>query len=243
MSFILKIKIFKKNKNIISGILCISTLFYTATIAADDTQAYKLDTITVTSAASHEQKIKEATASISVITSEELENKQFNSLQDIVNDIPGVNVLGGGSQSGISIRGMEKGYTLILIDCKRIRSETGNPRELNNEDLDSNFIPPLSAIERIEVIRGPMSSLYGSDAMGGIINIITKKTPEKWSGSVDIGYTIPSNDEMGHRKQADYYLAIPMFKDLLGIKLWGYNKLQDEDEYVGGYQESDKKKL
>ena len=209
-------------------------------IEALSSEVVNLSEIMVTSATGYEQDIKIAPASISVLSSQELETKNFNSLQDIVQDIPGVNVLGGGKQSGISIRGMEKGYTLVLVDGKRIRSETGNPRELNNDDLDSNFIPPITAIERIEVVRGPMSSLYGSDAMGGIINVITKKTPKEWGGSVGLGYTMPSASEMSPQKQADFYLSGPIIDNVLGLQLWGYKKLQNEDEYLGGAQESEK---
>jgi len=199
-----------------------------------------LPEVHVVSAAGYEQDIRNAPASISVIKREELENKQFSSLQDIAREVPGVAVIGSGRQSGISIRGMEKGYTLILVDGMRVRSETGNPRELNNEDLDSNYIPPLSAVERIEVIRGPMSSLYGSDAMGGIINVITKKTPEKWGGSLGYGLRVPDSGAMGNQTQKDFYLSGPIVNDLIGLSLWGNETHQDEDRYYGGYQESTK---
>lgn len=196
---------------------------------------------TVVSAAGYEQSIRNAPASISVIPRAELEKRQFSSLQDIAREAPGVSLIGSGTQSGISIRGMEKGYTLILVDGKRVRSETGNPRELNNEDLDSGFIPPLSAIERVEVVRGPMSSLYGSDAMGGVINVITRKTPEKWGGGVGYGYRTPDSGSMGDQRQHDIHLSGPIIKDLIGISLWGNETLQDEDHYYGGYQESKKR--
>ncbi|MFT3720534.1 TonB-dependent receptor domain-containing protein [Pseudorhodoferax sp.] len=196
--------------------------------------------VRVVSAAGYEQDIRNAPASISVIGSEELESKQFSSLQDIAREVPGVAVIGSGRQSGISIRGMEKGYTLILVDGMRVRSETSNPRELNNEDLDSNYIPPLSAIERIEVIRGPMSSLYGSDAMGGIINVITKKTPATWSASAGYGLRVPDSGAMGNQTQKDFYLSGPVVKELVGLSLWGNETHQDEDRYYGGYQESTK---
>ncbi|WP_454689585.1 TonB-dependent receptor domain-containing protein [Achromobacter aloeverae] len=194
--------------------------------------------VTVVSASGFEQDIRNAPASISVITSQELENRQFSSLQDIAREVPGVAVIGSGRQSGLSIRGMEKGYTLVLVDGMRVRSETGNPRELNNEDLDSNFIPPLSSIDRIEVVRGPMSSLYGSDAMGGVINVITKKTPEKWSGSVEYGFRAPDSGSMGNQQQKNLYLSGPIVSDLIGLSLWGNETHQDEDHYYGGYQES-----
>ncbi|WP_249820222.1 TonB-dependent receptor plug domain-containing protein, partial [Escherichia coli] len=53
--------------------------------------------------------------------------------------------------------------------------------------MNTGFMPPLAAIERIEVIRGPMSTLYGSDAMGGVVNIITRKNADKWLSSVNAG--------------------------------------------------------
>lgn len=199
-----------------------------------------LPAMMVTSASGMQHDINNAPASISVITSEELGRRQFSSLQDIVRDIPGISVIGSGEQSGISIRGMEKGYTLVLVDGKRVRSETGNPRELNNEDLDSAFIPPLANIERIEVIRGPMSSLYGSDAMGGVINVITKNTPENWSGSITFGHRVPYNRHMGKQNQRNINISGPLVKDLIGLSLWGNETLQDEDKYYGGFQESTK---
>lgn len=229
-----------KNRKILSFFTSTAILTANSLLAQTETS---LDEVVVTSASGYEQTIKEASASISVITAKDLEKNRFNSLQDIVADIPGVNVIGGGIGSGMSIRGMEKGYTLILVDGKRVRSETGNPRELNNEDLDSNFIPPISAIDRIEVIRGPMSSLYGSDAMGGVINIITKKNYSQWNGSVKYGYTKPSNSEMGIAKQVDYYVTGNLYKDILGIQLYGFNKYQDEDDFIGGFQESTKKSI
>jgi len=208
---------------------------------AASSEVTTLDAITVISAAGHEQTIKSAPASISVISSEELENRQFDSLQDIVRDVPGVAVVGGGQGSGISIRGMEKEYTLILVDGMRVRSETTNPRNLNQEDLESNYIPPLSSIDRIEVIRGPMSSLYGSDAVGGMINIITKKTPQTWGGSVSVGVRKPDSGSMAYQRQRNAHFSGPLIPDLLGLSFWGNETQQDADSYVGGFQKSKKR--
>jgi len=206
----------------------------------DDAVA-QLSAIMVVSAAGYEQDIRSAPASISVISSEDIAKRQFGSLQDIVREVPGVSVIGSGTQSGISIRGMEKGYTLVLVDGKRVRSETGNPRELNNEDLDSNFIPPLASIDRIEVVRGPMSSLYGSDAMGGVINIITKRTPQTWSGSAQFGFREPDSGAMGSQWQRSFYLSGPVVPGLLSVSAWHNDIHQNEDRYHGGYQASDKR--
>lgn len=203
----------------------------------------KLDGVVV-SASGFSQQIKEAPASISVISGDELTKDSFTSLHSIAQKVPGVNVVGGedGAASGISIRGMEKSQTLVLIDGKRVNSSSANPKG-GAGDMNSNFIPPAEAIERIEVIRGPMSSLYGSDAVGGVINIITKKDFSKFSGNVGISTTINAHKGIGDGRQGDFYLNLPLYKDLFALQLWGYKKLRDEDGYIGGYQKSDKRNL
>ena len=203
----------------------------------------KLDGVVV-SASGFSQQIKEAPASISVISGDELTKDSFTSLHSIAQKVPGVNVVGGedGAASGISIRGMEKSQTLVLIDGKRVNSSSANPKG-GAGDMNSNFIPPAEAIERIEVIRGPMSSLYGSDAVGGVINIITKKDFSKFSGNVGISTTINTHKGIGDGRQGDFYLNLPLYKEFLALQLWGYKKLRDEDSYVGGYQKSDKRNL
>ena len=203
----------------------------------------KLDGVVV-SASGFSQHIKEAPASISVISGDELTKDSFTSLHSIAQKVPGVNVVGGedGAASGISIRGMEKSQTLVLIDGKRVNSSSANPKG-GAGDMNSNFIPPAEAIERIEVIRGPMSSLYGSDAVGGVINIITKKDFSKFSGNVGISTMINTHKGIGDGRQGDFYLNLPLYKELFALQLWGYKKLRDEDNYKGGYQKSDKRNL
>lgn len=203
----------------------------------------QLDQVVVT-AGGFEQDIKEAPASVSVIDNKKLSQGVFKSLHNIANKVPGVSVVGGedGPASGISIRGMQSSQTLILIDGKRVSSSAANPKG-GAGDMNSNFIPPVDAIERVEIIRGPMSSLYGSDAVGGVINIITKKSINKFSGSVGFSYLLQNHNGIGDHKQMDFYLNSPILDDKLAIQLWGYKKLRDEDEYKGGYQQSDKKSL
>src|SRR5690606_34736317 len=124
----------------------------------------------VVTASGFEQDIRSAPASISVVTRQELEEKSFSDLADALRDIEGIDVRGATGKTGnlnISIRGMPSEYTLILIDGRR-QNSAGDVTPNGFGDTATGFIPPIGAIERIEVIRGPMSTLYGSDAMGGV---------------------------------------------------------------------------
>ncbi|EGK36024.1 colicin I receptor domain protein [Shigella flexneri K-304] len=127
----------------------------------------------VVTASSVEQNLKDAPASISVITQEDLQRKPVQNLKDVLKEVPGVQLTNeGDNRKGVSIRGLDSSYTLILVDGKRVNSRNAVFR---HNDFDLNWIP-VDSIERIEVVRGPMSSLYGSDALGGVVNIITKKS-------------------------------------------------------------------
>lgn len=192
------------------------------TATTENSTAHQLSTIVV-SASGFEQSLKDAPASISVITQEDIERKNATSIADLLVDIPGVDVRNGvGKTSGlnVSIRGMSASDTLILIDGRRQTTSTDvTPNGFG--EAATGFIPPLSAIERIEVIRGPMSTLYGSDAMGGVINIITKKVSDQWSGNVTV-----SGNAMEHSSEADswktsFLLNGPLIHDQLGLQLRG----------------------
>lgn len=153
----------------------------------------QLDKIVVT-ASGFEQDIKKAAASISVLTQEEINKKAYRDVTDALKDVPGVVVTGGGSSSDISIRGMGSAYTVIMVDGKKVNTRSVRPNS-DNSGIEQGWLPNIGAIERIEVIRGPMSGLYGSDAMGGVINIITKKNTTEWTGSIKLDTTLQENSE------------------------------------------------
>ncbi|XZG69919.1 TonB-dependent receptor domain-containing protein [Chitinibacteraceae bacterium HSL-7] len=196
-----------------------------ASALADDVAT--LDTVVVT-ASGYEQEVKEAPASISVITREQLEEKPYTNLEDAVRDVVGVSISGGATNDkDIQIRGLGGDYTLILVDGKR-----QNTRETSNRasgGVQSSLLPPLEAIERIEVIRGPMSSLYGSDAMGGVINIITRKVGKAWQGSVSTSATLQEDSRYGNTTEGNFWLSGPLKQDLLGLQVWGAYSDRDED--------------
>ena len=183
-----------------------------------DANAKTLDTVVVT-AAGFEQKIIDAPASISVITREELSRRPYMSLLDAVRDLEGVDIGETRDKTGqgtISMRGMGSDYTLILVNGKR-QNNHGDIYPNNFGGNQFNHIPPLDAIERIEVTRGPASTLYGADAMGGVINIITKRTLDTWSGSLTLGRTHETNDDFGNDTTADLFVTGPLVPGVLNL--------------------------
>ena len=177
----------------------------------------------VVTATGYEQEIKNAPASITVIGQEALREKRYNNLAEALSEVEGVDVRGNTGKTGglnISIRGLPSDYTLILIDGRR-QNAAGDVTPNGFGETSTSFIPPLSAIERIEVIRGPMSTLYGSDAMGGVVNIITKKVATAWGGSVTFDKGIPQNSDFGDTSNANFYLSGPLVPEMLGLAVRG----------------------
>lgn len=190
----------------------------------ESTKTYILDKV-VTTARGTEQLLKDAPASITVITREDLENKPHRDLAEALSDIPGVDISSEQGKVGglkVTIRGLPSQYTLMLIDGKR-QNPAGDMHTDNPgwAQTDYAFMPPLSAIERIEIIRGPASTLYGSDAIGGVINIITKKNIDKYGVSVGLE-TIQNEDRrFGGTYIANLFGTMPIIKNTLGLQLRG----------------------
>ncbi|WP_420842139.1 TonB-dependent receptor domain-containing protein [Halorhodospira abdelmalekii] len=199
--------------------------FALAPTTASANQSVELAPVTVTGAG-FEQLITETPASISVITREDLQRRQVSSLAEALEGIEGVNVRpldardGKTGNQSISLRGLPREYTLILIDGVR-----QNPRGLvtpnSFDDTQSVFIPPVAAIERIEVIRGPMSTLYGSDAMGGVVNIITRRPGTEWNRSVSVSNTFQSDSRFGGESTLEGYASGPLIDDRLSLQVYG----------------------
>ncbi|WP_355662273.1 TonB-dependent receptor domain-containing protein [Halomonas salifodinae] len=202
---------------------------------ADDTA--RLDNIVV-SAAGFEQSLRDAPASISVITREELQEQRITSLADALRNVEGVDVGGQVGKTGgrnIGIRGMPSDYTLILIDGRR-QNAAGSVTPNGFGETSTSFFPPISSIERIEVIRGPMSTLYGSDAMGGVINIITRRVDREWNGSLEVENTFNEDDDFGDSRALSLYASGPLIEDRLGLQLRG--RLYDREASSLTYQDA-----
>jgi len=195
----------------------------------------------VVTATGFEQELKAAPASITVITREELAKQPFRDLTDALRHVEGVAVTGPSKEQDIYIRGLPGAYTLILVDGKR--QSTRDARTNGNAGFEQSFIPPLEAIERIEIVRGPMSSLYGSDAMGGVINVITRKVPRQWGGSVGVDATFQEHGDSGNAQQGQFFLGGPIQDGVVGLQLWGRQYQRGEDAIPNGFAEAQDRSL
>ncbi len=202
-----------------------------SSVALANQQSVRLSD-TVVTASGFEQKITEAPASISVISQEDLQQNRYSNLAQALDGVEGVDIRQGTGKTGglnISIRGMPSDYTLILIDGRR-QNAAGNVTPNGFNETSTSFMPPMSAIERIEVIRGPMSTLYGSDAMGGVINIITKKVAKEWGASITLDHTFQEDSDWGENSTASVYSSGPLVDGLLGLSLRGNVQKRDESD-------------
>ncbi|MGN2409635.1 TonB-dependent receptor domain-containing protein [Pseudomonas syringae] len=212
---------------------------YAAEPVIESANVLSLDDVVVT-AAGFEQNLEDAPASMTVITGDELRKRSFRDLTDAVRDVEGVTVNGGANETDISIRGMPADYTLILVNGKR--QSARESRVNGNSGYEQSFIPPAEAIERIEVVRGPMSSLYGSDAIGGVINIITRKVTPEWGGSITYDYSARQHSDQGNARQTQFFLGGPLKTDLLGLQVWGRyldRQADDDIEQTNGFSKAD----
>lgn len=199
-----------------------------------DAQAIVLDTVVVT-ASGQAQTLPDAPATISVIDGEEIASKPYATVADVLRDVPGVIVSAPSGRSGaetISIRGLGESYVLTMVNGRPL----GNSQEATYNGFGSglamSYLPPPSAIDRIEVIRGPMSSLYGTAASGGVINIITKPVADDWSGSLTLGTSKYKNSDAGEANEGRFYLSGPLIADRLGLSIYGSRHDRSKDRMI-----------
>lgn len=162
-----------------------------------------------------EKFVSEVPCSVTVITADDIKKSTPQTIADIFRDIQGVQVQGGGTPGmpiRLSLRGLTIGHnaqhTLVLIDGRRIN-------DAYEGDVDASLLS-FDAIERIEILRGPASALYGSNATGGVINIITKRGTKKPFTEISISggeyntqhYTVRHGWKMGG---FDYFATLSRF--------------------------------
>lgn len=160
--------------------ILIALLLYSSFVYAEE---YTLKEILVTTPTRKSENQKNIIANTTVITEEEIEQAGLSSLAELLQKQSGIEIsnLGGpGKVSSINIRGTSSTHSIILLDGMRIGASTSGMTAIENL--------PLSQIEKIEIVRGPASSLYGQDGIGGVIQIFTKKGREGFHPYLSIGY-------------------------------------------------------
>src|SRR5438105_402032 len=165
----------------IAGMAVLLLAWGAAAARAEETRRMEPVVVTATTV---ETPAEQLGATVSVITEEDFRTYHYVTVQDALRSVPGLDVRQSGSlgkTTSISIRGVDPTKVQVLIDGVRVASPTLGETELSD-------IPP-DLIDRIEIIRGPQSTLYGADAIGGVVNIFTKKGQGPFSGflSQEIG--------------------------------------------------------
>lgn len=206
------------------------------------------DTLLVT-ATRTAQTADQALASVSVIDRAEIERKQAQTVTELLESTPGLTLInngGRGKATSISLRGTSSGHVLVLIDGIKAGSATLGTTAFEHLAVDQ--------IERIEVVRGPRSSLYGSEAIGGVVHIFTRKGEQGFNPRFSVGAGSDATREVtlgasGGNEKGWYNLSISDYRtDGFSAKQegsYGYNP--DDDGYdnrsyalSGGYLLSDR---
>ena len=150
--------------------------------AEEGEETFSLEEIVVT-ASKYEEELSETSVSGAVIDQEDISNKNAYNAADLLKDITGVQINDYSGVTGvktISMRGSQPEQVLVLIDGQPMNSRQSGQIDLSRLNIEQ--------IEKIEVLRGPASAIYGANALGGVVNIITKSGTDESSTNVKMGY-------------------------------------------------------
>ena len=193
----------------------------------------EVDTVYVTA-----EKQLQQSLGVSRISKDDIDKRPVaNDISEFVRTMPGVNLTGNtatgqrGNKRQIDLRGMGPENTLILIDGKPVnsrQSERISMRGERNTRGDSNWVP-VEEIESITVLRGPAATRYGSGAMGGVVNIVTKKVSKEFKGQVNLYANQPQDSKEGETRRIGFNLSGPIIQDTLGFRIYGNLNKTDAD--------------
>lgn len=173
------------SKGLLMTALICGTMNMTAYAQTTAPQEFVLDEYVVT-AARTETKLVDTPANVTVVDASKIEEGRYSDVSEVLKDVPGAVVIDdgtGATAKHITLNGDDR--VLIMVDGRRLNLDMGSG--FGNAGVDMNMLPDVSLIERIEVVKGHGGSLYGSDAVGGVINIITKKADHDF-GKVSVGF-------------------------------------------------------
>jgi len=202
-------------------VLCLLALIFAFASVAQAQEPVELEK-TVVTATKTEHTLGDVPVAAEVITKEEIKAKSIKTVQDALRYLSGIRIIKScgtwGDKGKVQIQGLDARHTLILVDGQRILG--GHAAAIDLQQIS------IEMIERIELVKGPASALYGSDAIGGVINIITKSAPKK--------PTFSASTAFGSRKTEVHEASGGFNKDKFGAFLNFTYRESDgvKDEYI-----------
>ena len=207
------------------GLLGAGLVNSSSTLAIE--QDAETETVVVT-ATRTAQTVNQSTSSVQIIDQSDIERMQARSVPDLLRGLAGVQITrngGRGKNTSLFIRGTNSDHVLVLIDGVKVGSATSGTTPF--QDL------PIEQIERIEIVRGPRSSLYGSEAIGGVIQIFTKQSEQSLAGSASMTIGVDATRELsgtvsGQNDGRYYSLGVS------AVKTKGFDSCAPEAAMGGG---------
>ena len=186
----MKKKSFLRNAILLSLLVGATTVYSPVVMAAEDVAAsgdsmeFAMEEYVVTASRTQTAKV-DTPANVSTIDAAKIESRRYQDVAEALKDVPGATIVDTGTgayEKKVMLNGDER--VLVLVDGRRVNLDMGT---MSRASFDLNQLPDVSQIERIEVVKGHGGALYGSDAVGGVINIITKKMDHNY-GKVSMAF-------------------------------------------------------
>ena len=218
-----------KPQKLLSFVLLAAVLISTST-PAEENDTYELKPDLVVTPSRMTEPLGEALASVSVITREDIDLSVVQDLLELLRLQPGVDIVrsgGPGKQTSVFLRGSNSNHVLVLIDGVRVSS--ANTGAYSWEQL------PVSQIERIEIVRGPSGSIYGSDSIGGVIQVFTRSSPYPFARLTSGSYgTAEFEGGLGYQGDRSQFTANIGYRDIDGFSAQnadGFSYHPDDDGF------------
>lgn len=214
-------KNFKALQNAVMLSVMAGSLLFTANsaLAAEDLQEFAMDDFVVT-ASRTKTAIVDTPVNMSVIDAQTIESRHYTDVAEALKDVPGADVISEGTgafEKKVILNGDER--VVVLVDGRRVNIDMGT---MSRASFDLNQLPDVAQIERIEVVKGHGGALYGSDAVGGVVNIITKKADHKFG---------KRSFAMGSNQARDFKSVSAFKKGKTGVTLAGSKYKQGYYKY------------
>ena len=227
-------KLYELRNAVLMSVLVGSYVISGGTAAfAEELKSFNLDEMIVTATATPVESVMKTNAAVNVITREEIQDKHYANLQEVLESIPGYGGFMAANGVGFEVSNYTRPYmrgsdkTVVLID--------GVKQNFGGRFYSANAIRNVNDIERIEVLKGTASTLYGAEAVGGVINIITRKHYDKNQGTISasVGNFHTASGQLDYVGENDKtYYALSVMQRHQGDYKDGSGRLRPQDADV-----------